>query len=298
MVTDTPLKFAVIGHPIAHSRSPAIHAAFADQLGIRLVYERIDSPPTDFALQVHTFFNNAGVGLNVTVPFKEQAWQMARDHLSKRALDAGAVNTLWMVNNKIHGCNTDGIGLVNDLKRLGMPLEQANILLVGAGGAARGVLGPILAAGCSHIRVINRTAARAHELVAQWIATHPQDTPRLSAGSLSDTDLTNKGDQSTEKQSHFDLVINATASSLQGERVPLADSVFAPGVYVYDMMYGKDLTAFLKQATQAGSNRVADGLGMLVSQACESFRIWHGKTPNPEPVIAQIRADLNAATVR
>lgn len=280
-------KFAVIGHPIAHSRSPAIHEAFAQQLGIELVYERIDSPPDDFEGCVRKFFGDGGSGLNVTVPFKERAWQMAREHLSTRARDAGAVNTLWVTNGQLNGCNTDGVGLVADLKRLNMPLQDARVLLVGAGGAARGVLGALLQAGASLIRVVNRTPARAHELIGYWVNTHPNDSQRLGASGLSDTGLTDR------TAPRFDVIVNATASSLSGDALPLPGSLFGADVHAYDMMYGSGLTPFLEQAKQGGCIKLADGLGMLVGQAVESFRIWHGQTPDAMPVIEQIRTQLD-----
>lgn len=288
MIADSTPRFAVIGHPIAHSRSPAIHAAFAAELGIKLAYGSIDCPVDDFEAQVGEFFAGGGAGLNVTVPFKERAWQLARNHLSARARDAGAVNTLWMVDSQLHGCNTDGVGLVSDLKRLDMPLEGARVLLIGAGGAARGVLGPLLDAGCSHIHVANRTAARAQALVNSWIGSHPEAAKRLSASGLAELEQANIRDVS-----QADLIINATASSLQREALPVPMTLFGPSVAVYDMMYGKGLTPFLQQAKQAASLQIADGLGMLVGQAAESFRIWLGQMPNPEPVIAQLRAQLD-----
>lgn len=291
MATPSRPRFAVIGHPIAHSRSPAIHAAFGAALGIDLQYGRIDCPPDDFKACVQQFFAQGGSGLNVTVPFKEQAWQLAQQHLSPRARDAQAVNTLWMDNGSLHGCNTDGVGLVNDFKRLALPLEDANILLLGAGGAARGVIGPLMQAGCRHIHVVNRTAARALALASDWIATHPEAATRLSAGGLSEL-----GEYlaipDTNKPA---VIINATASSLQGDALPLPGALFGPDVVAYDMMYASGLTKFLQQAQAAGCQRLVDGLGMLVGQAAESFRIWLGQTPDTEMVIAQIRAQLDAA---
>lgn len=287
MVIDATPQFAVIGHPIAHSRSPAIHAAFAAELGLKLVYGRIDCPVDDFEAQVTQFFAAGGAGLNVTVPFKERAWRLASANLSARARNAGAANTLWMAQGQLHGCNTDGVGLVNDLKRLAMPLAGAHILLIGAGGAARGVLGPLLDAGCAHIHIVNRGAARAHELVNHWVDCYPGQAQRLSASGFAELDQANNTDQK-----RFELMINATASSLQGESLPVPSRLFGSDIAVYDMMYGKGLTAFLQQARQAGSVKLADGLGMLVGQAAESFRIWLGQMPNPEPVIAKIRAQL------
>jgi len=280
----TPLSFAVIGHPIAHSRSPQIHALFARQLGIELDYERIDCPPELFEETVTKFFAASGAGLNITVPFKERAWSMTT-HPSARARDAQAVNTLWRVNQEIHGCNTDGVGLVNDLRRLAMPLAQANILLIGAGGAARGVIGPLLDAGCQHLRVINRTVDRAQTLVTNWVAEHHTDQHKLSAGAL---------DQPTPDHS-WQLIINATASSLQGQTLPLPSAWFGPAVSAYDMMYGSKPTAFLTQAQQLGCRHLADGLGMLVGQAGESFRIWHGQLPDTAMVIKEIRSQLQSA---
>jgi len=280
-----PLSFAVIGHPVKHSRSPQIHTAFAAQFGIALVYERIDSPVPDFEATVERFFNQSGSGLNVTVPFKERAYVMAQAQLSARARDAGAVNTLWLEDNQLHGCNTDGVGLVADLMRLDMPVHGARILMLGAGGAARGVLGPLLDAGVAHIHVLNRTAARAQSLIDAWTQAHPQDADRLKADGF---------DQVSDCVAP-DLVINATSSSLQDEQLPLPASVFGPRVCAYDMMYGDKPTSFMRQAQQAGSRQVADGLGMLVGQAGESFRIWHGCQPSIEPVIEQIRAQIKAS---
>lgn len=290
MVSPSIPKFAVIGHPIAHSRSPDIHAAFAKQVGIEMVYERIDCAPDEFEDCVSAFFAQGGSGLNVTVPFKERAWILAQQNLSSRAQDAGAVNTLWMANGHLHGCNTDGVGLVNDLKRLSMRLTDARVLLIGAGGAARGVIGPLLDAGCRHLLVVNRTAERAHELVGDWLDKHTTHARHLAANSLSSLD-----EPGARPHEHFDLIINATASSLQGDTLTLPSTLFGPAVAAYDMMYGGALTPFLKQAKDAGSVHLADGLGMLVGQAAESFRIWLEHTPDPEPVITQIRAQLESA---
>ncbi|MCD8505279.1 MAG: shikimate dehydrogenase [Burkholderiaceae bacterium] len=290
MVTQPIPRFAVIGHPIAHSRSPAIHAAFAKQIGIELIYERIDCPPDEFEKCVATFFAQGGAGLNVTVPFKERAWTLAQNNLSARAKDAGAVNTLWMADAGLNGCNTDGVGLVNDLRRLSMPLNDARVLLIGAGGAARGVIGPLLDAKCQHVLVVNRSAERAHELVGNWISTHAHHSDRLTANSLSSL-----SESDTNLLKHFDLIINATASSLQGDALILPSSLFGPAVAAYDMMYGSAPTPFLKQAKEAGCTQLADGLGMLVGQAAESFKIWLGYAPDPELVIKQLRAQLDSA---
>ena len=166
MNRDTTPRYAVIGNPVAHSRSPAIHRLFGEQTGIRLDYDRIEAPIDQFASTVEDFFANGGSGLNVTVPFKLQAWQLAQKHLSARAEQAQAVNTLWMQDGSLQGCNTDGPGLVDDLTRLGVMVEQPDILVVGAGGATRGVVGPLLQAGARHLHIVNRTRQRAVELVA------------------------------------------------------------------------------------------------------------------------------------
>ena len=278
----TPLRFAVIGHPIAHSRSPDIHQAFAKQIGIELLYERIDADPNQFESVVQAFFKAGGSGLNITVPFKERAWQMAAQNLSERATDAQAVNTLWMSQHKLHGCNTDGVGLVADLKQLGMLKPGQSILVLGAGGASRGVLGPLLASDCKTLHVANRTAERAHELIQQWGKRHPADAQKLSASGLQLDALPGK----------WDLIINATASSLQGDLIALPSSLLADNAFAYDMMYGASQTPFMQAARQAGAALVSDGLGMLVGQAAESFRLWHGRMPAVEPVIESIRASL------
>jgi shikimate dehydrogenase len=280
--------FAVIGHPIAHSRSPDIHAAFAKQLGIELQYKRIDAQPSEFEAIVADFFNSGGQGLNVTVPFKERAWELARTHLSERAKLAGAVNTLWASKQGLHGCNTDGVGLVRDLQRLQLINTTARampcILLLGAGGAAKGVIGPLLDTGCARLHVANRTALRAHELRQAWLEHRPADSTRLSSGGL--TDL---------PQQAWDLVINATASSLQGQAPELPNGLYDKHTGAYDMMYGTNPTAFLMHARSSGVTQLADGLGMLVEQAAESFRIWHGVLPETASVIATIRTQMQAA---
>lgn len=278
-------RFAVIGHPVSHSRSPDIHRAFAQQCGIELQYGRLDAAPEAFESSVAAFFAGGGSGLNVTVPFKERAWTLTRTHLSERARLAGAVNTLWQADGHLHGCNTDGVGLVRDLRRLAMLGSGARVLLLGAGGAARGVLGPLLDTGCERLHIVNRTAARAVEVVNAWCQQRPGDAARLSAGGFAEL----------SPQPNWDLIINATATSLQGDALPVPPSLYDTQVAVYDMMYAATLTAFLVQARQAGAQHLADGLGMLVAQAAESFLIWHGAAPAIEPVIEQVRKQMTAA---
>jgi shikimate dehydrogenase len=277
---DSPKRFAVIGNPAAHSRSPFIHEQFARQTDIRLAYGIIEAPTSEFNTVVRDFFHAQGVGLNVTVPFKEQAWQLAQDGLTPRARAAGAVNTLWMQEGHLHGCNTDGVGLVNDLLRLGQTLHGRNILLIGAGGAARGVVLPLLTHECARLHIVNRTADRAADLCEHMRAQMPPAGSRLSWGGLDET------------AGRWDMVINATASSLSGAAPQVPPAAYAHATLAYDMMYGSRPTPFMRAATQYGAHHVADGLGMLVGQAAASFALWHGVTPAVEPVLAALRALL------
>lgn len=281
----SPPRYAVIGNPIAHSRSPQIHAMFSAQTGRPLRYERLLAPVDGFLPTVQAFRESGGLGLNVTVPFKLEAYALAEARLSERARLAGAVNTLSWRDGAWHGCNTDGVGLVNDLLRLGVALAGARVLLVGAGGAARGVLQPLAAAGCARIHIVNRTAARAAELAAAWRAAAPRTGTQVSAGALA---------QAAEPGG-WDVAINATASGLQGAAPDLPGGLYAPDALAYDMMYGARPTAFMRQAEAAGAARGADGLGMLVGQAAESFHIWHGVRPDPGPVLLALRTELLAA---
>lgn len=262
-------RYAVFGHPIAHSKSPLIHAAFARQTGQDMRYEAILAPQDGFAASVAAFIAAGGRGANVTVPFKEEAFRMA-DSLSARAQRAGAVNTLSFAAGTIHGDNTDGAGLVADLTRnLGRTLAGRRILLLGAGGAARGVIEPLLDQEPAALVIANRTVARAQTLAELF------DRGVLACGF--DT-----------LDGAFDLVINATAASLAGERPPLSATVFAAGSLAYDMMYGR-ATPFLDFARAHGA-ATADGLGMLVEQAAEAFFVWRGVRPATAPVIAELRA--------
>jgi shikimate dehydrogenase len=284
--TDTkPARFAVIGHPVKHSRSPAIHQLFARQTQSSLTYERLEAPLDGFKQTVEQFFSTGGRGLNVTVPFKLEAWELARDHLSARARQAQAVNTLWMHNGELHGCNTDGVGLVADLQRLGVRCEGARILMVGAGGAARGVLGPLLETGCARLHIVNRTAERAHALVTEWHDNETMPAHRLTAGCLADA----------ASPVGWDLVLNASASSLGDQAPALPSGLYAPGAWAYDMMYGAHPTPFMLQAHSDGAAHLSDGLGMLVGQAAESFFIWHGKRPAILPVLTALRAEISQA---
>ncbi|ALM84987.1 shikimate dehydrogenase [Bordetella sp. N] len=280
----SPAKYAVIGNPVAHSRSPQIHALFARQTGIALEYGLLPAPLDGFTATVRDFFAQGGGGLNVTVPFKQEAWQLAQANLSDRARLAGAVNTLWQRDGVLHGCNTDGVGLVQDLRRLGADLQGARLLLLGAGGAARGVLQPLAQAGCARLHIVNRTADRARDLASDWLQASGATTPAVSAGGLDEAALGGP----------WDIVVNATSSSLTDAPPDLPAGLYAPGALAYDMMYGAQPTAFMRQATADGAAQCADGLGMLVGQAAESFHIWHGVRPDPEPVLHALRAALAA----
>lgn len=264
--------YAVFGNPIAHSKSPLIHAAFARQTGQDLDYTALLAPVEGFVACVIAFRAGGGAGANVTVPFKEQAYALATQRTA-RAEAAGAVNTLSFHGAEIHGDNTDGAGLIADLTRnLGVTLQGQRILLLGAGGAARGCVGPLLAARPATLYIANRTPARAQELAARF----------RHAGSV------HGGGYDALAGSAYDIVINATAASLTGELPALPDGIFADGALAYDMMYGRD-TPFLQLARQVGA-RSADGLGMLVEQAAEAFFVWRGVRPDTAPVIAMLRA--------
>ncbi len=261
-------RYAVFGHPIAHSKSPQIHAEFARQTGQDMTYEAILAPLDGFADSVAQFVTAGGRGANVTVPFKEEAFKLAR-RLSSRAQRAGAVNTLSFDDSGIVGDNTDGAGLVADLTRnLNCPLDGKRILLLGAGGAARGVIEPLLEHQPAALVIANRTVSRAQELAELF-------GQGLTACNFEAADTP------------FDLVINATAASLAGELPPLSPNIFTAGTLAYDMMYGRD-TPFLSFAHTYGAS-TADGLGMLVEQAAEAFFAWRGVRPDTAPVIAKLR---------
>ena len=276
---STPDRYAVIGNPIAHSKSPWIHAAFAAQTGQALQYEALLAPLDGFATTVANFRLAGGRGANVTVPFKLEAHALA-DRLSARAQAAGAVNTLIFGEDGISGDNTDGIGLVRDLRdNLGCPLRGRRVLLLGAGGAARGALLPLIDEAPASLFIANRTAARAVELA---------DSFGEAAGALP---LAGGGFAELAGQT-FDVVINASSASLADEAPPLPEDVYAPGALAYDMMYAAEPTAFLRAARAQGVERLSDGLGMLVEQAAESFALWRGVRPQTAPVLAALRERL------
>jgi len=286
MNPDSSPRFAVVGHPVAHSQSPFIHHSFGQQTGKSLVYERLLAPLDGFRPVVTRFFNEGGSGLNVTVPFKEQAFKLAARNLSTRARIAGAVNTLWQEAGVLHGCNTDGAGLVADLARLGHAAAGKRVLLLGAGGAARGAAASLLEAHCTHLHIANRTAARARRLHQDLTEQIPGSDNRLSTGNL--TDLSNAHAPSDA----WDIVINATSASLDTSTTLDLDINYADQALAYDMVYGARETPFMTQAREQGAGQVADGLGMLVGQAAVSFHIWHGVEPSIEPVLQALRQKL------
>lgn len=267
-------RYCVFGNPISHSRSPAIHAAFAEQTGEAIEYTAIEAPLDDFAGAWQRFVAAGGRGANVTVPFKEDAFRCC-EVLSTRARRAGAVNTLILGGNGLtYGDTTDGVGLVRDLVRHGVALEGARVLVLGAGGAVRGVLEPLLAQAPLSLQVANRTAAKAEALA--------HDFSDLGA-------IIGSGFETVEGP--FDLVINGTSASLSGELPPLPEALFSTGASAYDMMYGAEPTVFLRWAADQGA-RTMDGLGMLVEQAAESFFQWRGKRPETRPVLEELRRSL------
>jgi shikimate dehydrogenase len=282
------IQCAVIGNPVSHSRSPAIHQQFAMQTRLPVQYNRLPAELDQFVPTVTRFFAEGGKGLNVTVPFKLEAWQIAREHLSVRATLAQAVNTLWLQDGALQGCNTDGVGLVMDLQRLALPLQGARILMIGAGGAARGVIGPLLDAGCAHLHIVNRTPERAHALIAAWPREHLPRADSLSAGGLTEA----------AHAQGWDLVLNASASSLSDAAPEVPSGLYASGGCAYDLMYAAEPTAFMHQALADGARQAHDGLGMLVGQAAESFYLWHGMRPETSSVLKMIRAELDASRTK
>ena len=273
-MSTAPDRYAVMGNPIAHSKSPEIHALFASQTGQAMHYEAILVEHDRFPSAVREFVASGGRGLNVTVPFKPQACQVA-DRLSDGARRAGAVNTLSVTaGGMMVGDNTDGVGLLRDLRdNLHIELSDRQILLLGAGGAARGILEPLLACRPSRLMIANRTPQRAEQLAEQF-----SDLGVVTASTFEA--LAGLG---------FDLVINATSAGLGGEVPVLPDGVIAADTRCYDLMYASRPTAFMNYARARGARHTYDGLGMLVEQAAESFSLWRGVRPLTAPVIQQLR---------
>jgi shikimate dehydrogenase len=275
-------RYAVFGNPIAHSKSPRIHALFAAQTGQDISYDAILAPREDFAGTVERFIlRGAGFakGANVTVPFKEEAFRLA-SHLTPRAQAAGAVNTMTFADDGILGDNTDGAGLVRDLKaNLGCDPAGRRILLLGAGGAARGVILPLLLEQPAELLIANRTEEKAARLALEF-ARLPGCAVEVKPDSIAFGQLAGR---------QFDLVINATSAGLDDAALPLPASIFAPHCVAYEMLYGRE-TPFMQQARAADPTvRVADGLGMLIEQAAEAFFVWRGVRPNTATVFSSLR---------
>lgn len=271
-------RYAVMGNPITHSKSPRIHSLFASQTRQNIDYSAIHVDLGGFEQAVGNFNASGGKGLNITVPFKQEAFALV-DSRSMRADQAGAINTIKFEGNQLFGDNTDGVGLVTDLKdNLHIELRDSRILLMGAGGAARGVVGPLLEQSPGLLVIANRTPDKAVAL----------------AETFGDYGLVQGCGYNDLGELQFDLVINATAASLQGEVPPLPDELLAEHAVCYDMMYGARPTAFMAWAAVNGAQTISDGLGMLVEQAAESFFIWRGVRPNTQDVIQTIRGELNS----
>jgi len=267
--------YVVFGNPIQHSKSPRIHQLFAEQTEVSHPYERVCAPVDGFQRAAGHFFEQGGAGANVTLPFKQQAYELS-DELTERAALAGAVNTLKKLENgRLLGDNTDGIGLLSDLQRLGLIKKNDRILLIGAGGAARGVILPLLNFGCD-ITITNRTYQRAVELAEIF-----QHHGRTRSCPLDQLD-----------NGQFDLIINATSSGVAGGIPNIPAQLVNEQTRCYDMFYQVGDTPFLQWCRQQGASQMADGLGMLVGQAAHSFMLWHGVMPDIAPVIAQLKAEM------
>lgn len=273
--------YAVMGNPVAHSLSPRIHRQFAEQTGQQLDYIPIQVPLDGLAQAITQFRSSGGRGVNITVPFKEVAYRLA-DVLSKRARTARAVNTLSFIRDQgIHGDNTDGIGLFTDLtQNLGLSLKNRRILLLGAGGAARGVAEPLLAEKPLIMVIANRTKDRATDLANDFKRFGP---------------ISGQGFDTLQNEAPFDLIINATAASLSGKSLSLPENILSSKTFAYDMVYAAEATPFMRWAVAGRASGTADGLGMLVEQAAESFFLWRGIRPNTPTVIADLRAFLNGS---
>jgi shikimate dehydrogenase len=269
-------RYAVIGNPVAHSKSPQIHAAFARQTGDAVEFSRLLAPLDGFDAAVRQFVGKDGKGLSVTLPFKREALAIA-SHTSERARRAGAANFLRFDAGDIHADNSDGVGFLRDLMRnLAFNLEGANVLLIGAGGAARSVLSPLLEALPASLCVVNRSPDKARALVDEF-------TPIAGSAAL------NGGGPADVEKRRYDLVVNATAASIAGEAPVLPENIFARDALAYDLMYAEQATPFMRLALGRGAARVSDGLGMLVEQAGEAYFLWRGTRPETARVLEALR---------
>ena len=267
-----PDRYALVGHPVEHSRSPLIHTVFARQTGQRLTYELIDAEPAAFETAVRGFGAAGGKGMNVTVPHKEAAFALC-SRSSDAATAAGAVNTISITEGALTGHNTDGIGLIHDLTvNLRQQLADARIVVLGAGGAARGIIGPLVSENPAELTIANRTKERADEIVAKLGATL----------------LVARGFTELADLAPPDFLINATSAGLKGEAPPFPTSLVGPRTFCYDLVYSSSDTPFVAWAKTHGAARAVHGWGMLVEQAAESFAIWRGVRPDTKPLLKQI----------
>lgn len=268
--------YAVFGNPINHSKSPNIHRQFAEQTGQDMHYTKQLVNEGEFEQTVHDFFAQGGKGLNITVPFKLNAFELAQKRTA-RAERAGAVNTLaYLTDGTILGDNTDGIGMIHDMHNLGWELEGKRVLILGAGGAVRGILQPLLEEKPAQVVIVNRTKSKAEELAKNF---HDLGDVQAKAFEQLQSEV-------------FDLVINGTSASMQGELPPLPDNLLAANACCYDMMYGPEPTIFLRWAKERGAAKTADGLGMLIGQAAEAFYLWRQIRPEVVPVITAMRRQI------
>jgi shikimate dehydrogenase len=280
-MSPAPDRYAVLGNPVAHSQSPFIHAEFARQTGQQLDYTRVLCAIDGFAQAVHDFADSGARGCNVTVPFKFQALQLARE-VSPRAALAQAANVLCFDRDGWLADNSDGIGLVRDLSRnAGVALAGCRVLLIGAGGAAAGVLGPLLEARPAQLHLVNRSADKATALAGRHVALATRCGVALSSGGLDEAGVA------------YDIVLNASASSLGGVAAPVSERVLGAGSLALDLMYGAAAQPFMAWAAAHGA-LPRDGLGMLVEQAAEAFYLWRGVMPDTAPVLQRLRRQLDA----
>jgi shikimate dehydrogenase len=271
--TVTIDRYGVIGYPVSHSRSPVIHRLFALQTEQQLQYELLQVSPEKLEIAVRQFQRNGGKGLNVTVPHKQTVAKLC-DNISERARVAGAVNTLSFVDGEIHGDNTDGIGLLRDLVvNLGINLDGASILILGAGGATRGIVGPLLEMEPSAIRIANRSLGRAQTIADEFSRMGPVSVCRFNAVPVTE---------------QYDLIINATSAGVKGETPPYPVAAISEKTFCYDLSYGISPTPFSVWAREHGAEKSVMGWGMLVEQAAESFNIWRGVMPDTAPVLRQM----------
>ncbi|QJC30440.1 shikimate dehydrogenase [Enterobacteriaceae endosymbiont of Neohaemonia nigricornis] len=268
-------KFAVLGNPIAHSKSPLIHKLFSEQIGVKQEYIKIYVPLNYFNKKLLDFFKDGGYGANITIPFKEEAYKIC-NMLTVRAKNSGVVNTTKVVNKKILGDNTDGIGFFNDLKKK-FTFYHKNILILGAGGAAKGIISFLKDLNCN-ITIVNRTFINAQNIILFF-----KNIPQLHCISLQDFQKTNI------IYHKYDLIINATSSSMNHTILELPNNIIHPKIFCYDIFYSKKLTPFLKWCYNNGTNNLFNGIGMLVEQAAYSFKLWYGIKPNTNNVIQYLQ---------